>query len=172
MRILCDIDGVLCEYNWPKLVKDFFGVDITKYQIFAYDIADVLGVAPFLVNNMFREQVYGDPHFVPQAMSTLRDWEGLGYDIAIYSNRVKYMKEEGLTKWLIKYKIPFTGIDSKGTAHLYDYCIDDSPAKLMASTSKIKLLYDQPWNKSCLNITKQLHRIKNWEEIHKEVNHG
>lgn len=169
MRVLLDVDGCLCEYNFPKLVKSFFGVDISKFSIYAYDLADVLGVSPAEINTMFQEQVYGKPHFTSGAMETLLEWAKLGYEIAIFSNRIKYMGERGLVEWLVKYGIPFSGIDVLGTGN-YDYHIDDSPAKLMATNSKIKLLYDQPWNKGCLNITKSLVRVMNWAEVKGIVN--
>src|SRR3990167_3071080 len=73
-RICLDLDGCICEYNFPKIVKNFFGVDLSSKMIFAYDLADVLGVAPALINIMFREQVYGKPIMVEGAIDTLRKW--------------------------------------------------------------------------------------------------
>mgnify|MGYP001574032515 CR=1 FL=1 len=162
-RICIDLDGVICGYDFPKIVKNFFGVDLSAEMIFAYDLADVLGVAPLVIDAMFREQVYGKPTFVEGAIDTLREWESKGYELVIYSNRVKYMGYEGLEKWLIDWKIPFTGIDGGG--RFYDIHIDDSPAKLMATDSKIKLLFDQPWNQRCHNITGKLRRVKSWREV-------
>jgi len=162
-KIAVDVDGVICEYNFPKIVKNFFGVDISPKMIFAYDLADVLGVAPLLINTMFKEQVYGKPNLVEGAIETLREWKAKGYELVIYSNRVKYMGYEGLASWLIKYHIPFCGID--GGQGEYDVHIDDSPSKLMATNSRIKLLYHQEWNIRCLNIQKKLVRVYNWKEV-------
>uniref|UniRef100_A0A6M3KGA6 Uncharacterized protein n=2 Tax=viral metagenome TaxID=1070528 RepID=A0A6M3KGA6_9ZZZZ len=162
-QICIDIDGVICEYNFPLLVKNFFGVDLSKHMIFAYDLADVLGVAPSLINTMFKEQVYGKPNFIAGAVETLGGWKSKGYELIIYSNRTKYMGYNGLAEWLIEWQIPFSGIDD-GQNH-YNVHIDDSPGKLMTTDSKIKLLFDQPWNQRCYNITNQLLRVRSWEEI-------
>ena len=158
-----DLDGVVCEYDFPKIVKDFFGVDLSAQAIFAYDLADVLGVSSILINTMFKEQVYGKPNFIEGAIETLKEWESKGYELVIYSNRVKYMGHDGLTQWLIDWQVPFSRID-RGEG-MYDAHIDDSPAKLMATDSKIKLLFDQPWNRKCHNITGKLQRVYTWEEI-------
>ena len=96
-RICLDLDGCICEYNFPKIVKNFFGVDLSSKMIFAYDLADVLGVAPALINTMFKEQVYGKPNLVEGALDILKEWKSQGYELVIYSNRVKYMGYKGLS---------------------------------------------------------------------------
>ncbi len=166
-HICIDLDGVICEYDFPKIVKNFFGIDISAQSIFAYDLADVLGVAPTSIDSMFKEHVYGKPNFIEGAIATLREWESKGYELIIFSNRVKYMGREGLAKWLIDWQIPFSEID--GGYSYYDVHIDDSPAKLMSTDSKIKLLFDQSWNRRCHNITGELIRMKNWEGVRNYV---
>ena len=167
LRVVVDLDGVICEYDFPKIVKNFFGVDLSAKAIFAYDLADVLGVAPALINAMFKEQVYGKPNFIEGAIDTLTEWKSKGHELLIFSNRVKYMGYKGLGEWLIEWQIPFSRItEGKGK---YDAHIDDSPGKLMATDSKIKLLYNQPWNERCLNITGELERVYNWNEIRQKI---
>lgn len=167
LRLCLDLDGCICEYDFPKIVKNFFGVDLSAQMIYAYDLADVLGVAPILIDTMFREQVFGKPHFVEGAIDTLKEWKSKGHALVIYSNRTKYMGYEGLAQWLIDWQIPFSGID--GGLGAYDIHVDDSPAKLMATNSDHKLLFDQPWNRKCHNITGKLQRVKSWQEINQEV---
>ena len=169
-RICIDLDGVICEYNFPKIVKDFFGVDLSAKMLFAYDLADVLGVAPILINTMFREQVWGKPNFVPGAIETLREWQDKGHDLVIFSNRIKYMGSNGLQKWLEEWGIPWSGIGIGD--RFFDVHIDDSPAKLMATDSKVKLLFNQPWNERCLNITGKLVRVRNWQEVRDYTYYG
>ena len=167
MRICLDLDGVLCQYDFPRIVKNFFGVSLEAKAIFAYDLADVLGVAPALINTMFKEQVYGKPNIVEGALDTLKEWESKLWEIIIYSNRVKYMGEYGLAQWLIKWQIPFSGID--GGRGKYLVHVDDSPSKLASTESKYKLLFRQSWNKECLDIMNQFIRVNNWKEIREFV---
>jgi len=167
MRLCVDLDGCVVQYDFPKIVKNFFGVDLSSKAIFAYDLADVLGVAPALIDTMFKEQVFGKPNFIEGAVDTLKEWKAKGYELAIFSNRVKYMGEDGLGKWLKKWKIPYSYLTSGQIP--YDVHIDDRPAKLMATDSKLKLLFDQPWNKGCLNIQGKLERAYNWAEVRKIV---
>ena len=167
MKLCIDLDGCVVQYDFPKIVKNFFGIDLSTQAIFAYDLADVLGVSPILINTMFKEQVFGKPNFIDGAIDILREWKSKGYSLIIFSNRVKYMGFDGLIKWLIEWQIPFTRIE-EGTGE-YDYHIDDSPSKLMATRSRIKLLYNQPWNEKCLNIKGELQRVYNWEEIKTKV---
>ena len=166
-RLCLDLDGCICEYDFPKIAKNFFGVDLSAKMIFAYDLADVLGVSPVLINMMFKEQVYGKPNFVKGAIDTLEEWESKGYELIIFSNRIKYMGEERLLGWLTDWQIPFSKID--GGLGKYDIHIDDSPSKLMSTDSKIKLLFDRPWNERCHNITGELKRVYNWTEIRNKV---
>ncbi len=166
-RICVDLDGVVVQYDFPTIVKNFFGVDLSSQAIFAYDLADVLGVSPVLINTMFKEQVYGKPNFVEGAVEILQEWKSKGYELIIFSNRIKYMGVTSLQSWLEYYGIPFDRID--GGEESYDFHIDDSPAKLMATNSKVKLLYNRPWNERCLNITGALERVYNWNEIRKKI---
>lgn len=163
MRLCLDLDGCVVQYQFSKIVKNFFGVDLSPRAIFAYDLADVLGVAPILIDKMFHEQVWGEPNFIEGAVETLIEWQDKNYELVIFSNRVKYMRYDGLAEWLTDWRIPFSGID--GGQGSYDVHIDDSPSKLMATDSKLKLLFNQPWNTRCINITGKLERVFNWEEI-------
>ncbi len=162
-RICIDLDGVVCEYDFPKIVKGFFGVELKTSEIYAYDLPDVLGVSQAEINNMFYEQVYGKPNFIEGAIDTLKEWKSKGHELIIFSNRVKYMSEFGLAKWLVDYQIPFDDID--GGKGYYGAHIDDSPAKLISTNSKLKLLYTQPWNERCLDIKSRLIRVNNWQEV-------
>jgi 5'(3')-deoxyribonucleotidase len=165
-RLLLDIDGVVVKYDFVGLVKKYFGVDIKPESIFAYNLADVLGVSSREIDNMFQEQVWGKPVFMEKALDVLNDIKYI-YEIIIYSNRIKYMGEYELIKWLAMNEIPFEGIDYG--LDKYDFHIDDRPEKLEDTNSTIKLLYTQAWNVGCLNIKHNLKRINDWDEIRREL---
>ncbi len=166
-RICVDLDGVICGYDFPRIVKDYFGVSLDPQSIFAYDLADVLGVSPEEIHHMFEEQIYSAPNFVKGAWETLREWQAKGYELSIFSNRGEYMGQEEFREWLTRWFIPFDYL-TIGYEE-YDVHIDDSPSKLMATDSRLKLLFDRPWNQRCLNITGRIERVYNWGDIKKKV---
>ena len=165
-RLLLDIDGVVVKYDFVGLVKRYFGVDIEPKAIFAYNLADVLGVSSKEIDDMFQEQVWGKPVFMANALDILNEISKI-YEITIYSNRIKYMGELGLVEWLIDNQIPFEGVDYG--QNKYDIHIDDRPEKLEDTDSSVKLLYTQPWNNGCLNIKRNLKRIYNWYDIRHQL---
>ncbi len=162
-RLLIDIDGVICEYDFPKIVWGKFHVKIKATDIYAYNISDTLGVSQQKVDEMFQEQVHGKPDFVKDAIETLREWQSKDYELVIFSNRVKYMGYRGLERWLIEWGVPYDVID--GGQGKYDFHIDDRPSKLQDTDSKVKLLYSRPWNEGCLNLMGNLIRVNSWQEI-------
>ena len=161
-RILIDVDGVIVQYDFADLVWKYFHVKINPEHIFAYNLADVLGVPSKSINEMFHDQVWGRPEFIKGAIETLEKWKSK-YEVVIYSNRVNYMGYDGLARWLIDYGVPFSGIN--GGQGSYDFHIDDRPEKLCDTKSGVKLLFTQPWNIQCLNIESRLTRVNDWQEI-------
>ena len=161
-RILVDVDGVIVSYDFTDLVWEKFHIRINPHHIFAYNLADVLGVTSKAIDEMFFDQVWGKPEFIKGAIETLSEWKSK-YEIVIYSNRVKYMGYDGLTRWLIDSGVPFSGIT--GGQGFYAFHIDDRPKKLCDTNSSVKLLFTQPWNLRCLNIENRLTRVNSWQEI-------
>jgi uncharacterized HAD superfamily protein len=162
-KILVDVDGVIVKYNFGLLVKKYFGIDLSPMSIYAYDLADVLGVSEIAINTMFKEQVYGRATFMPSALSTLQSWYNK-HEIIIGTNRTHYMTTKELVTWLTENNIPFHGIDET-LSDKYDFHIDDSPRKLAGTNSQIKLLFNAPWNTRCLDIQKKFKRVFSWDDI-------
>jgi 5'(3')-deoxyribonucleotidase len=165
-QLLLDIDGVVVEYDFTGLVRRYFGVDVEPQSIFAYNLSDVLGVSSKEIDNMFYEQVWGNPIFIEDSIEVLNEIKQ-HYEIIVYSNRFKIMGMFELTKWLIDNKIPFDGVSCGDDK--YSFHIDDRPEKLEDTNSSIKLLYTQPWNIKCHNIKNNLIRVNNWQEVRRKL---
>lgn len=175
MVILIDIDGVVCEYDFPKITKKHFGVAIPNKAIYTYSIEDSLGVASSDVVRMFEKECFSKPVFALGAIDTLKGFLSAGHQVSIYSNRLHFMTQDELETWLGKYKIPYSNICTNQSLPSYVHVyVDDSPAKLMAVEKVVEvkrlLLFDAPWNKACLNITGRMERVKGWKQVRKVVN--
>lgn len=177
MKILLDIDGVVCHYDFSAITKKHFGVAIPNESIYTYSIEDSLGVSTKEVERMFDIETWSPPNFVKDSTEILEEFTDKGYNIIIYSSRIKFMGMKGLVDWLNTYGIPYSNIIDKESMLRFgvnnvDYHIDDSPTKLMnlGNLTKNKLLFDTPWNKQCLNIHNKLVRVYSWSEIREIVN--
>jgi len=169
MKILLDVDGTLTKYDFKFLAKKYFGIDLSPMAIYAYDLADVLGVSNKVIDSMFHETVFGKAQFYEGALATLQNWYNK-HELVVFTNRTRYMSIPELTKWLTDNGIPFHGIDVEGKGE-YDFHVDDRPEKLMSTNSKVKLLFNQSWNEKCLNATGKLKRVYSWEDIAKYVSY-
>lgn len=173
-NLLIDIDGVICQYNFPELTKQYFGQAVPNKGIFAYSLEDSLGLPKSAVANMFALEVGSSPNLIPGAIQVLKHFIMRDYNILIYSHRLNWMTPSGLKDWLEEYGIPFSAV--VGCEELPNYVlaqVDDSPQKLMDTAEQIQvrhsLLFDNPWNKKCLNITGRLERVKNWSEVRRII---
>ncbi len=171
--IIVDLDGVITKYDFPALTKKWFGATIHNKGVWCYSIEDSLGVATEDVVKMFQEEVEAPPNLVPGAINTLKLFMARDYEVYVLTNRLYFTDENRLIAWLDKYGIPYSAVLTNGD--LPDYVvahIDDSPTKLMSTRSKTEvkhsILFDNPWNRQCLNITGQLERAKNWGQV-KEI---
>ena len=163
-RICLDLDGVVCVYDFPRMIKEDFGIDIRSEDIYTYDIDDILGVTKEAVIAMFMKRVYDPAICEPGALNTLNEWIAKGYEIFIYSNRINLIGTTALLLWLNDNDIPFTSL-TRGLKNEYDLHIDDRPPKLAATNSRYKMLYHRPWNDKCLDIKNQFRVVYNWKEI-------
>lgn len=168
MKILLDLDGVVFAYDFARIVKEHFGITLIA-PIYAYDLADELGVANKEIDEMFSNQVWGKPEFVKGALDVLKEWEFKNYEVVIFTNRIKYMGGIELVNYLIKNKVYFKGISGTGQDQDYDFHIDDRPSKLAESNSKNKILFTQSWNEGCHDLKKQFTRVENWQQINEII---
>ena len=170
MVILVDLDGCVCQYNFPKIIKKHFGVVVSAQMIHCHSIEDALGVSRASVEKMFNEEVHEPPRLIRGAQDALASLVLADHDVGIYTNRLYFVTQEELERWLYENGIPYTSIITGKTLPNYVHAhIDDSPGKLMdvqeATTVKHSLLFNQPWNKQCKNVTGELQRVRGWAEI-------
>jgi len=170
--VIVDIDGVVCQYDFPKMLKKHFGVSVDNKLIHSYSIEDCLGLPGDLVSKMWEEEAYNKPNFIPGALQALKKLHSQ-HLVFIYSNRAKIIGDYALYQWLKENKIPFEDLYSREHAYSrprYVYHVDDSPQKLMDTGAENKLLFDQPWNRGCKNILGELKRVKSWKEVLEVIN--
>ena len=170
-NLLVDIDGVICQYDFPRLTKQYFGVEIPNEGIYTYSLEDALGVPSKAVGDMFAKEVFAKPNFVDGAVNYLKYFLDNGYTVNIYSKRLHWMTQEELGNWLDKWGIPYTDVINGGgdlPSYIHGY-VDDSPTKLLKideqTTVKHLILFSNPWNVHCLDILGKFERAKNWLEV-------
>jgi len=173
MNIICDLDGVVIEYDFPTLIGKYFGVRIAQKDIHAYSLEDCLGVGSDVVREMFSKEVHNKPLFVPGAINALTYFMSRDWQVYILTNRLYFMSEEALERFLDLYCIPYTGIINGEIPDYASFHIDDSPQKLMDTRERTRighsLLFSRLWNKKCKNITGELERVRNWKEIKERI---
>jgi len=174
-NLLVDIDGTICQYDFPKLLKKYFGVAIPNSGIFTYSLEDSLGVPPKMIEDMFAKEVYEEPNMIPGARSALKGFIDKGYNILILSNRLSWMTADELSDWLDDWGILYTDVLGNGELPSYVHAhIDDSPLKLLRvdeeTIVKHRILFTCPWNKQCLDILGKFERARNWAEVRRIIN--
>ena len=174
-NIIVDLDGVTVQYNFAEIIQKDFGHTVINSGIWCCSIEDSLGVSPEAVTKMFQVENKAKPNFMPGAIETLKYFLAKDYEVYILTNRLYFMTKEELVAWLEKYRIPYSGLVTNGDLPFYAHAhIDDSPTKLMSVRDKIEvkhsILFENPWNKKCLNIKGEMERAKNWGQVRRIVN--
>jgi len=174
-NLLIDIDGVICQYDFPRLTKQYFGVEVPNAGVFTYSLEDSLGLPPKAISDMFAKEVFAEPNMIPGAIQQLERFIDSGYAVLIYSNRLHWMTQEELGDWLDKWGIPYTDVINGGQlpSYIHGY-VDDSPVKLLSvdeqTIVKHLILFTNPWNKRCLDILGKFERAKNWNQVRRIIN--
>lgn len=174
-NILIDIDGCVAQYDFPRIVKKHFGVEVANKQVQLYSLEDCLGLPSEQVNGMFKTEAFEPPNLIRGAVRAL-DWLVVNdWNVCIHSNRVKFMGKEGLEDWLDKYSIPYSVVLNGDALPCYvQAAVDDYPSKLLRideeTTVKKLLLFNQPWNEMCLDLLRKFTRVNNWTQVMEELN--
>lgn len=175
-NIICDLDGVVCQYDFAEITRKRWGMSIPNKGIYCYSIEDALGVSAREVQEVFEAEIFSPPNFIPGAVQTLKWLIASDYNIQILTNRLHFIDKDKLSAWMEKYGIPYHDvIDFKSLPNYAHAMIDDSPTKLMnvADETKVNelILFSNPWNEHCLNVHGRLVRARNWAEVRRIIEH-
>uniref|UniRef100_A0A6H1ZZT6 5' nucleotidase n=1 Tax=viral metagenome TaxID=1070528 RepID=A0A6H1ZZT6_9ZZZZ len=173
-NILVDIDGVVAQYNFPKILKEHFGVEVSNLDVQLYSLEDCLGLPSKQVMDMFSIVAFEPPNLIRDSISSLRKLIVEDWNVCIYSNRVHFMGKKGLEDWLSKYGIPYSVVLNGDSLPSYvSIAVDDYPSKLLKlsedTTVRKLLLFSQPWNDGCLDLLNMFTRVNNWAEVMEEI---
>ncbi|MGA7368532.1 MAG: hypothetical protein WBX01_05335 [Nitrososphaeraceae archaeon] len=153
-----DFDSVLADTMviWVKEYNERYHTNITKNDIYAWDISRILPIASQEISELFNyvweyrwEEV---PPCEPNQNNTIETIHEGGFRISILTRRerptVSYV-----ASWLDYHDIfsddlIFVYDAMPKSEYPFDFILDDSPTNLIDITApKIGILYDQPWNK-------------------------
>ena len=153
-----DFDSVLADTMviWVKEYNERHNTNITKNDIYAWDISKILPIASDEISEIFNyvweyrwEEI---PPCEPNQNNTIEKIHESGFRISILTKRerptVSYV-----ASWLDQHDIfsddlIFVYDATPKSEYPFDFILDDSPTNLIDITSpKIGILFDQPWNK-------------------------
>lgn len=175
--ILVDLDGVVLDYAFPKAIKKHFGATVTLDKVTSYSIQDVLGISTAQLQVMFEGACSQEWNYTKDAKATLQRL-AKAHKIYLYTDKWNFMGYSSLRARLLDEGIPFERVYKKRNlpyklSHEIDYYIDDRPTDLLDTilpNVKAKLLFDQPWNRACLDINHTFTRVHSWKEIEELIN--
>jgi 5'(3')-deoxyribonucleotidase len=153
-----DFDSVLADTMviWVKEYNERYHADLTKNDIYAWDISKILPISIEEISNLFNyvweyrwEEI---PPCEPSQNGIIESIHKGGFRISILTKRerptVSYV-----ARWLDHHGIfsddlIFIYDSISKSEYPFDFLLDDSPTNLIDITApKVGLLFDQPWNK-------------------------
>ena len=173
-NILVDLDGVVCQYDFPKIIKKHFGAEVSNKDVQLYSLEDCLGLPYSQVMDMFKAEAFAAPNLIRDSVRSLNWLVVNDWNVCIHSNRIKFMGKQGLEDWLDKYGIPYSVVlNGDSLPNYVRVAVDDYPSKLLKlneeTTVKKLLLFNQPWNEMCLDLLNMFTRVDNWTQVMEEL---
>jgi uncharacterized HAD superfamily protein len=188
--IYVDMDDVLCQtaQRFLIILEREFGKRVSFGQLTNFEIGTACSLNPQERAELYRivhtanELLSIDP--IEGAVSSLVQWAGTGYEIAIVTGRLPSTYEASL-EWLARHQVPFhsfTVVDKYGrfetkntigitlaelAARRFSWAVEDSPfmaAYLASQMATHVALLDYPWNRSEIEHAR-IARYKCWDEI-------
>jgi uncharacterized HAD superfamily protein len=192
--IYVDLDDVLCQTarHFLVIVEREFGKRVNYEQLTNFDIGTSCGLRTEEQEHLYRvvheanELIKIAP--IDHAISTLRQWAGAGYEIAIVTGRPPDSYEPSLA-WLSQNRVPydsFTMVNKYGrfatentvaikldelTTREYCWAVEDSlpMAEYLAGHMNVHVaLIDCPWNRSGQQHA-NVNRYTDWPTIEQSM---
>lgn len=177
MNLGFDIDGVISDFvtTFIELVHEKYKVTLTEEDIYCHDLNLVLGITKDERNQLITETLRKDLALNKGAKETLAKLFSEGHKIYLLTARYGALLD-GTKTWLEKKGIIYTQLLHlcEGQKYLADIDIDliveDCLLDALEWTQKINhvIVFDHPWNRT-KNVKKLVKRIRNWDEIYKEI---
>ena len=192
--IYVDMDDVLCETarGCLTIIQREFGKPMSYEALTDFNLGESCGLDAQETAELYRIVHHPDELLklepIAGAVSTLREWSDLGYEIAIVTGRPPLTQEASIA-WLRQERVPyhsFTVVDKYGRfaadsesavtlAELMNrrffFAVEDSPimalylAEQMAVSVK---LFDRPWNQTAAEHPR-ITRVNDWDSIARNV---
>jgi len=177
LRIGIDMDGVVSDFvgTFIPLVKEKYGIDMKRDDIYVHDLFLVLGITEEEAGELIVETLSHPIDPMPGAVEGLkRLYEN--HDLHLITARPR--STMSITKaWLSSHDIPYHSLAwlTEGNKHLaeenLDVIIDDHLREVLRFRDKAKhlVIFDHPWNQS-KNLRGLFTRVRTWKEIEMFVN--
>ena len=179
MKIVLDIDGVIADFAKCLIneINETYNTKLIKNDLKTLMTNNILGINSSKCNEI-EYKTFFNYNLEPikgsiSALSKLNE----SFEVYILTSRTNKMKAKTI-EWLIKNNIKFKGIffvpRKKKRKTIYrlkpTYWIEDDSDILINCPSYTRpILFSQPWNKYCLDITNKLVRLTTWSEIIKYI---
>jgi 5'(3')-deoxyribonucleotidase len=173
MKIGVDFDGVIADPMQTLLtvVHTKWGKRVSLKDLTSWDYRHILGID--LRQEGLWDEVFLNQHIpvVPGAMESLVFLQEMGHEVVIVTSRDP--KEFGFIAAYLYNHLPdakytvnaYTTVEAQGGGLDLDFMLDDDPLKLLRLRNVVRyqrILFQRPWNVSCLDVAGYLTRVDGW----------
>jgi len=192
--IYVDMDDVLCETarGCLAIIQREFGKRMSYECLTDFNLGESCGLDDQETAELYRIVHHPDELLklepIAGAVSTLREWSDVGYEIAIVTGRPPPTREPSLA-WLRKESVPyhsFTVVDKYGrfaadsdsavtlaelASRRFSFAVEDSPIMAMHLAERMAVsvqLFDRPWNQTAAEHPR-IRRVNDWDDVAKNL---
>lgn len=197
MKIYVDFDDCLCETarHFSGLVAELFGKDIPYEEIRFFNLQQSFSLTDdqyeYMMIEAHQPEVLLSYAETPGAAGTLNGWLDSGHEVSVITGR-PYSAYEASRTWLDRHgldRVRLYCLDKYGRDNFirnstfslaledyyrmqFDYAVEDSPSafRFFEHLPALKVMvYDRPWNQTCVFPGENYSRCFDWETIRRMV---